>query len=178
MPKNAKTAKKGKIATAVKTAARKITPKPGKPPAAAHTLSPYLAVNDAARAIDWYRTAFGAKKVYVQQAGGKVMHAHLRIGDSDLFLADIFHGADLQDASRVGASTSMHLWSRNADKWWSAAVANGAKVSLPYEDQFWGDKYGKLIDPFGHNWAIAWKSKLSPKELEALRVKAMSQFGA
>jgi uncharacterized glyoxalase superfamily protein PhnB len=83
----------------------------------------------------------------------------------------------MQDASRVGASASMHLWSRNADKWWKNATSNGAKVTMPMEDQFWGDRYGKLVDPYGHNWSLAWRSKLNAKELEALRVKAMAQFG-
>lgn len=153
---------------------------PGSPPRAAHTLAPYLAVRDATAAIAWYKKVFGAKEAYQMGApgGGKVMHAHLRIGDSDLFLADIFPGSDLKDASVVGPSFSLHLEHRNIDKFWASAVENGATVVMPLDDQFWGDRYGKLLDPFGHCWSLAWKSKLSKAELEKKREQAMKEFAA
>lgn len=159
------------------TAARKPRRAAARP--SLRTLTPYLPVNGAAQAIDWYRKAFGAKEV-ARQSGpdGKVMHAHLRIGDSDLFLSDIFPGADVQDAARVGPTATVHLWSRNVDKLWQAAVQNGAKATMPLDDQFWGDRYGKLVDPFGHSWSLAWKSKLPKAELERKREEAMKQFGA
>jgi uncharacterized glyoxalase superfamily protein PhnB len=165
-----------------KTSARKTAPKrPAKAAAAApprpRTLTPYLAVSDAAAAIEWYKKAFGAKEVTRQPAGDKIMHAALRIGDSDLYLADIFPGSDLADPSRVGASVNLHLELKDADKVWQTAVTNGAKVSMPLDDMFWGQRYGKLVDPFGHNWALSSKSKLSKAELEKKREQAMREMG-
>lgn len=168
--------KKTKKPAARKTPARK---DPNASPPPARTITPYLAVGDAASAINWYKNVFGAKPITVQPApGNKIMHAALRIGDSELFLSDIFPGADLNDPSRVGASTSIHVWSKNAETWWQNAVRNGAKVSMPMDDQFWGDKYGKLVDPFGHSWSLGWRSKLSKAELERKRQAAMADFAA
>ena len=169
------------VRKAVKTAAKKATraAKAAAPAPSLRTLTPYLSVGDAAGAIAWYKKAFGAKETERQGGpGGRIMHAHLRIGDSDLFLSDIFPGADLHDPSRVGASTSMHLWSRDIEKFWQNATKNGAKVSMPLDDQFWGDRYGKLVDPFGHSWSLGWRSKLSKAELERKRVAAMAEFAA
>ena len=175
--KATKTTAKRTTGKARKAGAKKAAANASPPPA--RTLTPYLAVNDAAGAIEWYRKAFSAKEVSRQPApGNKLMHAHLRIGDSDLFLSDIFPGADVQDPSRVGASVTLHLWTRNAEKLWKSAVENGAKVTMPYDDQFWGDTYGKLTDPYGHSWSFSWKSRLSKAELEQKRVEAMKAFGA
>lgn len=161
---------------AKKTATRKAAT-PAAPPAP-RALTPYLAVGNATEAIAWYKDVFGAKTVgeIVPTPGGKVMHARLRIGDSDLFVSDIFPGSEMVDPSRMGPSVNLHYYRPNAGHVWERAVAKGAKVVMPFEDQFWGDVYGKIIDPFGHSWAIARKSRLSKKELEALRVKAMAQF--
>lgn len=176
-----KPAKKTSRVTAKKTAARKATkPAPKKrAPAAPRTLTPYLGVNDAAAAITWYKKAFNAKEESrMPGPGNKVMHAELRIGDSLLYLSDIFPQSDMVDPSRTGPTANMHVTSRNIDKLWKNAVENGAKVTMPLADQFWGDRYGRIIDPFGHSWAFSWRSKLSKKELEALRVKAMAEMGA
>ena len=172
--KGAKTQAKRATGKATRKATAK---KAATPPAPGRVLTPYLAVDGAAGAIEWYKKTFGAKEVGRQAAGDKLMHAHLRIGDSDLFLSDVFPGADVRDPARAGASVTLHLWSRNADKWWQNAVANGAKVTMPMDDQFWGDRYGKLTDPFGHSWSLAWKSRLSKAELEQKRVEAMKAFG-
>ena len=169
-----RTVKKTARTSARKTAAR-------RPAAAAQprprTLTPYLAVNDAAAAIEFYKKAFGAKELSRQPAGDKIMHAALQIGDSPFFLSDIFPDSDLSDPTRVGASVNLHLDLKDADKLWKTAVANGAKVSMPLDDMFWGQRYGKLVDPFGHNWALAARSKLSKAELEKKREQAMRQFG-
>lgn len=142
------------------------------------TLTPYLAVNDAAGAIDWYKKAFSAKEIDRQPApGNKLMHAHLKIGDSDLFLSDIFPDSDVVDPSRAGASVTIHVWTKNVEKFWQNAVANGAKVTMPIDDMFWGDRYGQVADPFGHRWSLSYKSKLPKAVLEAKRVEAMKQFG-
>ena len=167
-----------KVATKAKKTATKA--KRAVAPPKPRAITPYLAVGNAAEAIAWYRKVFGATQAMSPQVGpgGKIMHAHLRIADSDLFLSDIFPGADLVDPARVGASVNLHYYRPNAGHVWERAVANGAKVTMPFADQFWGDTYGKLVDPFGHNWAIARKSSLSKKELEALRVKQMAAFNA
>lgn len=165
-----------------KPAARKAAPrktarrKPAVPKPRA--LTPYLGVNDGAAAIAWYKDVFGAKPLGDVQPGpgGKVMHAALMIGDSQLFLSDIFPGADLVDPTRAGPSVNLHYTRPNADDVWKRAVAKGAKVTMPFEDMFWGDKYGRMVDPFGHSWAIARKSKLSKAQLADLREKAMREF--
>lgn len=167
------------VKKAVKKTAKRVAKRANAaPPAPKSAITPYLAVSDAAGAIAWYKEAYGAKVVGTQPGpGGKLLHAHLRIAGADLYMSDIFPNADLQDPSRVGASVSLHLWTRNVDKMWDGAVKGGAKVVMPLDDQFWGDRYGKLVDPYGHSWSLAWKSKLSKAELEKKRVEAMKQFG-
>ena len=152
--------------------------KKAKAPAAPRlpAVSPYLAVGDAAGAIAWYKEVFGAKAVgeTMLGPGGKVLHAMLDIGGSYVMLSDIFPQADLVDPTRAGASVNLHYFRPNAGHVWERAVAKGAKVTMPFTDQFWGDRYGRIIDPYGHSWSIARKSPLSKKELEALRAKAMA----
>ena len=158
-----------------KTAAKKTTnaQAPVRQP-----VTPYLSVNDAAGAIEWYKKAFGAKLVSKEPGpNGRIMHAELKVLGSPVYLSDIFPGSDVVDPTRMGASVTMSLWTKNAQKIWESCVANGAKVTMPYADQFWGDTYGKLIDPYGHSWSFSWKSKLSKGDLEKLRVEAMKNFG-
>lgn len=170
-----KTTRKGSRKT-TKTAKRAARRAPAVPKP--QTLTPYLAVNDAAKAVAWYKEVFGGKVVTTQPgAGGKLMHAHLTIGSSQLYLSDIFPGSDMQDPARVGTSVNLHYHAPNAGHVWERAVAKGAKVTMPFEDTFWGDRYGRIVDPFGHSWAISRKSPLSKKELDALRAKAMAQMG-
>lgn len=165
--KAAKTAKKAR------TAAKK--PAEVRPGA----LTPYLAVNDANGAIAWYKDVFGAKQAgdIMPGPGGKVMHAQLKIGDSLLYLSDIFPDSDMVDPTRAGPSVNLHYYRPNAGHVWERAVEKGAKVTMPFAEMFWGDTYGKIIDPYGHSWAISRKSKLSKKELEALRATQLAQFG-
>ncbi len=186
MAKRKTTAKKPAKTTArrakpaAKKAARRSTPR-NEVANQLRTLTPYLAVNDAAGALDWYKKAFGAKEVSRQPApgpGNKLMHAHLRIGDSNLFLSDIFPGSDAVDPAKAGASVNLHLWHKDVDKLWKGAIANGAKVTMPLDDMFWGDRYGKIVDPYGHSWALSYRSKLSKAELERKREEAMKSFGA
>lgn len=175
-----KTVRKAAAKATQKAAAKTKKPAaPGSPPRAAHTLAPYLAIRDAASAIEWYKKVFGAKETYrMPSPDGKIMHAHLRIGDSDLFLADLFPGSDLKDPTLAGPTVTLHLEHRNIDKYWANALAHGATVTMPLDDQFWGDRYGKLLDPYGHSWSLAWKSKLSKAELEQKREQAMKEFAA
>lgn len=143
------------------------------------TVTPYLAVADAAAAIDWYKRAFGARELSrMAGPGGKIMHAEIMIGDSRVMLADMFMERDVQDPGSAGVTTvNLHVYHRNVDRLWQQAVAAGARVVMPLEDQFWGDRYGKLHDPFGHSWALSWKSKLSKAELERKRQETMAAMG-
>jgi PhnB protein len=172
--------KKATTRTTKKTTARKAAPKKAPAPAASapRTVTPYLAVGDAAGAIEWYKKVFGAKETARQPAGPKIMHAALKIGDSEIFLSDIFPGSDVQDPSRVGASVTIHVYSPKIDKFWQNAVDNGAKIAMPIDNMFWGDRYGQFVDPFGHRWAVNYKAKMTAAEKEAKRVEAMKNMGA
>ena len=144
-----------------------------------HTLTPYMTVRDAVRAIDFYKQAFGAHERGVMKGpDGKVMHAELKIGDSVIMLADEFpeFGAV---APESGASTSMglHIYVTDVDDAFDRAVKAGAKVEMPVSDQFWGDRYGKLRDPFGHKWSIATHVKdMSADEMKQSMDEAMANM--
>jgi PhnB protein len=121
-----------------------------------HSLTPYLCVRDAARAIEFYRQAFGASVRSVHNSpDGKVMNAELKIGNSMFMLNDEFPemGA-LSPLSRGGSSVTVHIYCPDVDAAFGKAVAAGAKVKMPVMDMFWGDRYGALEDPFGHGWSI------------------------
>ena len=168
MPKK-RTARKA----ASKTTRRPSAARPGVP---FRTVTPYLTVSDAAGAIDWYKRAFGAKELTRMPApGGKIMHAELMIGDSRVMLADAFPGGDTREPQALGGTTSnMHVYHRDVDKLWRQAVAAGAQVTMPLDDQFWGDRYGKLRDPFGYNWALSFKAKMTKQEMERKRQQVMA----
>lgn len=144
-----------------------------------HTLTPYFTVRDAVRAIEFYKQAFGAQERGLMKGpDGKVMHAELKIGDSIVMLADEFpeFGAV---APESGGSTSMglHIYVDNVDQAFDRAVKAGAKVEMPVSDQFWGDRYGKLRDPFGHRWSIATHVKdMSADEMKRSMDDAMAQM--
>jgi PhnB protein len=144
-----------------------------------HTLTPFFTVRDAARAIEFYKKAFGAEdRGAMKGPDGKVVHAELKIGDSILMLADEFpdFGA-LAPESVGGTSTGLHIYVEDVDAAFDRAVKAGAKVEMPVADQFWGDRYGKLRDPFGHKWSIATHTKdLSRDEMKKGMEEAMSKM--
>jgi PhnB protein len=119
-------------------------------------LTPHLTIPDrrAADAIDFYKAAFGADELMRHPADdGRLLHAHLRINGSSLMMHDDFpehHGGQ----ACAPAGVMLHLQVNDADGWWNRAVQAGAKVIMPLEDQFWGDRYGQIEDPFGHRWSI------------------------
>ncbi|MFZ1140724.1 MAG: VOC family protein [Candidatus Sulfotelmatobacter sp.] len=145
-----------------------------------HTLTPYLTVRDAARAIEFYKQAFGAQERGVMKApDGKVMHAELKIGDSIIMLADEFpaYGA-LSPQTSGGAGMGLHIYVEGVDAAFDRAVKAGAEIEMPVMDQFWGDRYGKLKDPFGHKWSIATHTKdLSMDEMKRGMDEAMEKMG-
>lgn len=138
-------------------------------PEGLHAVTPHLAVNGAAEAIEFYKRAFGAREV-ARSAGpdGKsVIHAEIRIGDSAIFLADVFPGMGPQSPKTLGnTSVILNLYVENADAVYDRAVKAGGQVVMPIADAFWGDRYGQISDPFGHVWAIATrKEDLSSEEM-------------
>ena len=134
-----------------------------------HTITPYMTVRDAARAIEFYKQAFGAKEKGVMKGpDGKVMHAELVIGDSIIMLADEFpEFGSLSPQSTGGSGTGLHIYIEDVDSAFDRAVKAGATVEMPVADMFWGDRYGKLRDPFGHKWSIGThKADLSLEEMK------------
>jgi uncharacterized glyoxalase superfamily protein PhnB len=134
-----------------------------------HTLTPYMTVRDAASAVDFYKKAFGAvERGIMKGPDGKIMHAELTIGDSIFMLADEFpEYGSLSPQSTGGAGMGLHIYLEDVDSAFDRAVQAGASVEMPVSDMFWGDRYGKLADPFGHKWSIAThKREMSPEEME------------
>ena len=135
-----------------------------------HTVTPHLVVQGAAEAIQFYEKAFGAKEVGRQSlpGGTLLIHAEIQIGDSRLFLVDEIPGMGLKSPKSLGTSpVTIHLYVDDADAVWRRAIASGAKETMPLMDAPWGDRYGKLIDPFGHEWSIASHVEdVSPEEID------------
>ncbi len=148
-------------------------------PEGMHTLTPHLVVKGAAKAIDFYTRAFGAREMSRHAGpGGAIMHASLKIGDSTVYLNDEFPemGA-LSPQSVGGTSVTLTLYVEDADAVFKRAVDAGAAVKMPIADQFWGDRYGCLTDPFGHVWAVASrKEDLTPEEMGRRGREAMAQM--
>lgn len=139
-----------------------------------HTITPHLVVPDAARAIDFYKRAFGAQETarHMMPDGKAVMHAQLKIGDSVIMLANEFPPMGLSPKSRGGTSVTIHLYVENADAAFDRAVKAGCTVKMPLSDQFWGDRYGQVEDPFGHQWSIATHKQDLTNEQIAANAKA------
>jgi uncharacterized glyoxalase superfamily protein PhnB len=132
------------------------------------TVTPYLVVDGASDAIEFYQQAFGAEELSrLPGPKGKLMHALIRIGDSRIMLTDEFPQSGSRSPHAVGGSpVTIHLYVPDADATFERAVAAGAKITLPLADAFWGDRYGRLEDPFGHRWSIATrKEDLSREEI-------------
>ena len=144
-----------------------------------HTITPFMTVRDAARAIEFYKQAFGAKERGVMKGPeGKVMHAELVIGDSIIMLADEFPDfGSLSPQSIGGSGTGLHIYIEDVDSAFDRAVKAGATVEMPVADMFWGDRYGKLRDPFGHKWSIGThKADLSMEEMKKGMDEAMAKM--
>jgi|SRR5690606_39206069 len=138
-----------------------------------HTLTPYLVIKGAAKAIDYYTAVFGAKELFrMPSSDGKIMHAELQIGSSRVMLADEmgeWKGPD----SLQGSPVSMMIYVEDVDQVFERAVKAGASTIRPVENQFWGDRMGVLKDPFGHIWSVATQvEKVSETEMQN-RMKEM-----
>ena len=131
--------------------------KAGPIPEGMRTVTPHLICAGAAQAIEFYKKAFGAvETARLPGPQGKIMHAMLRIGDSALMLVDEMpEWGALGPKALKGSPVTIHLYVDDVDAFAARAVKAGAKMTMPVEDMFWGDRYGKLEDPFGHRWSIA-----------------------
>ncbi|HMJ15783.1 MAG TPA: VOC family protein [Polyangiaceae bacterium] len=146
-----------------------------------HELFPYLAVNDAAAAIAFYEKAFGAKEKYrLVEPGGRIGHAELDFGGMILMLADEFPEFDFRGADKFGGTPVMlHLHVDNCDELIERAVAAGAKLERAPRDQFYGERSGTVVDPFGHRWAIGHHVEdVSPEEMQRRYDEEMSKAGS
>jgi PhnB protein len=135
-----------------------------------HTATPPLVVKNAAQAIEFYKKAFGAKEqMRMQTPDGKIGHAEIRIGDSIIFLADESPNMGMTKSPQTlgGCTGGVMLYVEDVDTTFKQAVDAGGKTFMPVADMFWGDRYGSLIDPYGHAWSIGThKENVSPQEME------------
>jgi PhnB protein len=142
-----------------------------------HTLSPYLAVDHAAEAIEFYKRAFGAEeRVRMDGPGSTIGHAELEIGDSLLMLADPFPEASTTTPKDIGGTTvNLFIYVEDADAVVQQAIDAGATVTRPVENMFWGDRFGIVTDPYGHTWSIATRVEdVPPEEMEERGRAAMA----
>jgi Uncharacterized protein conserved in bacteria len=135
-----------------------------------HSLTPHLTIQDAAKAIEFYKQAFSAREI-VRMPGpdGKgIMHAELQIGDSMFMINEEYPECGVVSPQRLnGSPVTLHLYVENVNQVFERAVKAGAQIQMPLADMFWGDRYGKLQDPFGHNWSLATHQwDLTPEEMQ------------
>lgn len=144
-----------------------------------HSVTPYLVVRDGARAIDFYKQSFGATEIArMGTPDGKIAHAELKIGDSMIMLSDEMMG-NRSPESLGGSPVSIFLYIENVDSVFNQAVKAGAKSDMPPADMFWGDRYGKLTDPFGHVWGLATHIEdVAPAEMEKRAKESMAKMAA
>lgn len=149
-------------------------------PAGFRTVTSYMVLNDAKNAIEFYKKAFGAKEIMRHTTrDGKIMNAQIKIGDSIVMLNDEFPGAPTKSPISLGASTfTLHIYSKNVDRLWKQALSAGATITMPLDNQFWGERYGQIVDPFGHHWSLSQQIKMSPKEMEEKQKAAMAMFAS
>ena len=146
-------------------------------PQGMHTVTPQLVCASAADAIEFYKKAFNATETArLPGEQGKIMHAMIRIGDSPVMIVDEFpEWKSLGPKALKGTPVTIHLYVEDVDAFFKRAVAAGAKVTMPVDDMFWGDRYGQLEDPFGHRWSVAThKREVSPEEMK----QAMQKMAA
>jgi len=141
-----------------------------KNPKGLHTVTPGLTVNDAKGAIEFYKKAFGAVegKISFGPDGKQVMHAEIKIGDSVVMLNDEFPQMGCLGPKSLGGSpVAIYLQVDDADMWFERAVKAGATATMPIADQFWGDRFGQVVDPYGHKWGVSTHVKdVTPEEMK------------
>jgi PhnB protein len=144
-----------------------------------HGLMPYLAVDDAAQAIDFYKQALGAReRARMAAPEGKIGHAELEIGGTVVMLSDQFPQSTTKPPNELGGtSVGIYLYVEDVDAAVQQAADAGATVTMPVDDMFWGDRFGKVTDPFGHEWGIATHTEdLTPEEMQERAREAMASM--
>jgi len=131
-----------------------------------HAITPHIVVRDAARAAEWYASALGGEEAgRIEVLGGKLMQVELHFGDSTVMLADEFPDMGvLSPLSIGGTATVLHLVVEDVDAVWQRAVDAGAEIRQPLSDVFWGERYGQIVDPFGHRWGLAQHLRDVPRD--------------
>jgi uncharacterized glyoxalase superfamily protein PhnB len=144
-----------------------------------HSITPHLTVNGAAKYIDFLKNAFGATEGHrAPGPGGKLMHAAVTIGDSILMFADDFPELGCPPIAQGNWPIVLNLYVPDADQAFDRAVKAGCTVTMPLDNQFWGDRYGQVRDPFGFTWAISTHIEdLTPAEIQERQSKMMSSHG-
>ena len=145
-----------------------------------HTVTAHLIVRGGKKAVEFYKKAFGAEVKGIHETpDGKVMHAELKVGDSTIMLADEFPGMGTGASPQAlgGTSIILNIYRENVDQLFNQAVAAGATVAIPLGNQFWGDRYGQVKDPFGHVWALGQHVEdVAPPEMERRAREAFAQM--
>lgn len=146
-------------------------------PEGTRTITPHLVVRDAARAAEWYKAALGAEeRGRIPVPGGKYMQIELWFGGSAVMLADEFLEAGILSPIAIGGTpVVLHFSTENVDALWKRAIDAGANVLQPLQDQFWGDRYGQIIDPFGYRWGLA--QHIRDVSSEEIARQAANAFG-
>jgi len=142
-----------------------------------HSVTPYLTIQGAAKAIDFYKRAFGAKEImHMDMPGGKIMHAELQIGDSRIMLSDEIGGVCKSPQALGGTTSSIFLYVEDVDSVFKQAETAGGKVVMAPADQPWGDRFATLTDPFGHVWSLATHVEdVAPEEIDRRMKEMMSK---
>ena len=144
-----------------------------------HTITPSLICRDARKAMDFYKKAFGAEEIMSMPGpGGAIMHAEMRVGNSRFMMADEMPAWNCKSpASYGGTPVTFYVYVENVDAAWKRATDAGAKVTMPLSDMFWGDRCGKVEDPFGHQWNLAQHMKdLTPQQIAEGQKAFMAQM--
>ena len=137
-------------------------------------ITPHLVIEGAAEAMAFYQKAFGAEEICrMPGPDGRLMHAAMRFGDSEVYLCDSFpeYGGSPGPKTLGNSPVTLHLESPNVDETWAKATAAGCTVAMPLDNMFWGDRYGKVVDPYGHHWSLS-------SRIEELTFDQMAERGA
>jgi PhnB protein len=141
-------------------------------------ITPHLVVEGAAEAMEFYKKAFGAEEIArMPGPDGRLMHAAMKFGDSEVFMCDPFpeYGGSPGPNKLGNSPVTIHLETPNVDTSWDRAVKAGCTVAMPLDNQFWGDRYGKLVDPYGHHWSLS--SRIEELTPEQMMERSKTAFG-